>query len=62
MVEVRLNKRKPMRVELATDQLAITAVTLGRVRKVRSIELRILEREPGKRKGQAGFTEIALSR
>jgi len=61
-VEVRINRSKPFRVELNDDHLAITTVPFGKVRKVRSISIRILEREPGRRKGQAGFTEIALSK
>lgn len=61
-VEVRINRAKPFRVELDDDHLAITTVPFGKVRKVRSISIRILEREPGRRKGQAGFTEIALSK
>lgn len=61
-VELRLNRAGPIRVELDPDHLAITAVALGKTRKIRRIEVRILEREAGRQKGRAGFTEIALSR
>lgn len=61
-IEVRINSGKPFRVELDPDHLAITTVPFGKVRKVRSIRIRIIERVPGRRKGQAGFTEIALSK
>ena len=61
-IEVRINKGKPFRVELDPDHLAITTVPFGKVRKVRALRIRIVERVPGRRKGQAGFTEIALSK
>lgn len=61
-IEIRINSSKPFRVELDPDQLAITTVPLAKMRKVRSIRIRIVERVPGRRKGQAGFTEIALSK
>jgi len=62
VIEARFNKSKPIRVELDPDQLAITTIPLGKTRRVHSIQIRILERVPGRRKGQAGFTEIALSK
>lgn len=61
-VELRLNGSKPRRVELDRDPLAITTVPFGKSRSVRRIELRIVEREPGRKKGEAGFTEITLGR
>jgi hypothetical protein len=61
-IEVRINSSKPFRVALDPDQLAITTVPFGKVRKVRTIWIRIAERVSGRRKGQAGFTEIALSK
>lgn len=61
-IEVRFNGSKPERYELDADHLAITTIALGKPRKVRRIEIRILERKSGQRKGQAGFTEIALGK
>jgi len=59
-IEVRINGGKPSRHELDGDQLAITTLSLGKARKVRKLEVRIVERVSGRRKNQAGFTEIAL--
>ncbi|MFT4843446.1 MAG: hypothetical protein ACI8UD_000029 [Planctomycetota bacterium] len=61
-IEVRINSSKPFIVKLDPDQLAITTVPFGKVRKVRTLQIRIIDRVPGRRKGQAGFTEIALSK
>ena len=62
VIEVRINREKPLRVELDKDPLGVTTVALGKARRVRTLQLRILERVPGKRRGQAGFTEVALTR
>jgi hypothetical protein len=59
-IEVKINGGKPVRHELDDDQLAVTTIALGKSRKVRKLQIRILERESGRRKNQAGFTEIAL--
>ena len=62
VVELRINRGKPLRVELDADPIGVTTFALGKVRKIRTIQLRIIERVKGKRSGQAGFTEIALTR
>ena len=61
-IEVRLNKSKPIRMALDPDQLAITTISLGKTKSVRRVRIRIVGREPGRRKGQAGFTEIAFGK
>lgn len=59
-IEVAINRGTPIRVEMDPDQLAVTSIPFEKKRRVRQIEIRILDRVPGKRAGQAGFTEIAL--
>ena len=63
VVEVSINNSKPpLRVELDPDPLAVTKFTLPKVRKIRRLTLRIVDRNPGRSRGQAGFSEIALTK
>jgi hypothetical protein len=62
-VEIAVNGGKPFAVELEADDLAPTFVPLAASGPVKKLEIKILERAPGKgkeRKGRAGFTEIGL--
>lgn len=62
VVEIQLNRDKPLRVVLDPDPIGITRIALPKARNIRTMHLRILERVPGIKSGQAGFTEIALTR
>jgi hypothetical protein len=62
VIEVRINDGKPMRLEVDSDQLAITTMPFSKSRKVRRLQIRIVERQQGRKAGQAGFTEIALGK
>jgi hypothetical protein len=62
VIEVRINDGKPIRLEMDSDQLAITTMPFAKARKVRRLQIRIIERQPGRKAGQAGFTEIALGK
>ena len=60
-VEVRVNKRDRFVVECRGDGLTPTVFSLPRVMAISRIDLRLIERKPGKRmKGRAGFSEVAV--
>ena len=60
-VELRINKRDRFVVECRADGLRPTVFALPRVIAISRIDLRILERKPGKRMaGRAGFSEVAV--
>ena len=60
-VEVVVNGEEPIVVELDPDPRRPHELDLGRRRRVRTLELRILESAPGARyPGARGFSEVAL--
>ena len=63
VIEVKINGQKPTRLEVGcrSTRNHDNPVRQG-LAKCAALQVRILEREPGRRKGQAGFTEIALGK
>ena len=61
ILEVQINKKKWVRVEMDLDEHRKTRLVLSRVQKVRRIKVRLLEMTPGLRHGKAGgLMEVEL--
>lgn len=59
-IRLTINSMPPVEVMLDPDDMAPTYYKLERTMGIQKLEIAILDREPGKAKGKAGFTEIGL--
>lgn len=60
-IEILINKsKKGLMVKLNPDPLAVTTFKLPRTRKIRTLDIRIIERHPANK--PAGFAEIGLTK